>query len=100
MDVRLAMTELVAQATAARAFVDDHIDRTLDGLDEPGDAAIATVAAPDVRYADGAVLDVVQKGYRLGDRVLRPALVGVAKGGPKAPANGSGESADNPSAAS
>lgn len=29
------------------------------------------------------VLQVVQDGYVIGDRVLRPALVGVAKGGPK-----------------
>jgi molecular chaperone GrpE len=31
---------------------------------------------------------VVQPGYMIGERVLRPAMVGVAKGGPKA---GSGE---------
>jgi molecular chaperone GrpE len=35
------------------------------------------------------VVQVVQAGYTIGDRVLRPALVGVAKGGAKAtaPAN-------------
>jgi len=27
---------------------------------------------------------VVQAGYTIGERVLRPAMVGVAKGGPKA----------------
>jgi molecular chaperone GrpE len=26
---------------------------------------------------------VVQPGYSIGDRVLRPAMVGVSKGGPK-----------------
>ena len=31
-------------------------------------------------------MQVVQTGYVIGDRVLRPALVGVAKGGPKAAA--------------
>jgi len=32
---------------------------------------------------------VVQAGYMIGDRILRPALVGVAKGGAKSvpPAN-------------
>jgi molecular chaperone GrpE len=25
----------------------------------------------------------VQSGWRIGDRVLRPAMVGVSKGGPK-----------------
>jgi molecular chaperone GrpE len=40
----------------------------------------------------GTVVQVVQAGYLIGDRVLRPALVAVSKGGPKAtpPAN------DNP----
>jgi molecular chaperone GrpE len=32
----------------------------------------------------GTVVQVVQSGYRIGERVLRPALVGVAKGGAKA----------------
>ncbi|MPZ40313.1 MAG: nucleotide exchange factor GrpE [Rhizobiales bacterium] len=31
----------------------------------------------------GTVAQVVQPGYMIGDRMLRPALVGVAKGGPK-----------------
>jgi molecular chaperone GrpE len=30
---------------------------------------------------DGAILEVLQKGYRLGDRVLRPARVVVSQGG-------------------
>jgi molecular chaperone GrpE len=29
------------------------------------------------------VVQVIQPGYAIGDRVLRPALVGVSKGGPK-----------------
>ncbi|HET7850505.1 MAG TPA: nucleotide exchange factor GrpE [Pseudolabrys sp.] len=32
----------------------------------------------------GTVAQVIQAGYKLGDRVLRPALVGVAKAPPKA----------------
>ena len=28
-------------------------------------------------------VQVVQTGYTIGERVLRPAMVGVAKGGPK-----------------
>jgi molecular chaperone GrpE len=32
----------------------------------------------------GTVAQVVQAGYMIGDRMLRPALVAVAKGGPKA----------------
>ena len=32
----------------------------------------------------GAVAQVVQSGWKIGERVLRPALVAVSKGGPKA----------------
>jgi molecular chaperone GrpE len=31
-------------------------------------------------HEDGAILEVLQKGYRLGDRVLRPARVVVSQG--------------------
>ena len=58
--------------------------------------AMFEVPNPDV--PNGTVVQVVQSGYVIGDRVLRPALVGVAKGGPKAAANGNGETADNSSA--
>jgi molecular chaperone GrpE len=33
---------------------------------------------------------VVQTGFAIGDRVLRPAMVGVAKGGAAAPAGDEG----------
>ena len=39
---------------------------------------------PDPSLPSGTVAQVVQPGYMIGERVLRPALVGVAKGGPKA----------------
>jgi molecular chaperone GrpE len=43
---------------------------------------------PDPSVPAGTVVQVVQAGYMIGDRVLRPALVAVAKGGAKtAPAN-------------
>jgi molecular chaperone GrpE len=32
---------------------------------------------------EGAVVEVLQKGYRLGDRVLRPARVVVSQGTPE-----------------
>jgi molecular chaperone GrpE len=34
---------------------------------------------------EGAVLEVLQKGYRLGDRVLRPARVVVSQGSAQEP---------------
>jgi len=39
----------------------------------------------DVSVPAGSVIQVMQAGYLIGDRVLRPALVAVAKGGGKAP---------------
>jgi molecular chaperone GrpE len=41
---------------------------------------------PDETVPSGTVLQVVQAGFAIGERVLRPALVGVSKGGPKATA--------------
>ena len=43
--------------------------------------AMFEVPNPDV--ASGTVVQVVQAGFSIGERVLRPAMVGVAKGGPK-----------------
>jgi len=43
----------------------------------------AMVEVPDVSVPAGTVVQVVQPGYTIGERVLRPALVAVAKGGPK-----------------
>lgn len=43
--------------------------------------AMFEVPNPDI--ASGTVVQVVQPGYSIGDRVLRPAMVGVSKGGPK-----------------
>jgi len=40
---------------------------------------------PDPSRPAGSVAQVVQPGYMIGDRVLRPALVAVAKGGAKSP---------------
>jgi len=43
----------------------------------------AMFEVPDATVPAGSVVQVVQPGYMIGDRVLRPALVGVSKGGPK-----------------
>jgi len=43
----------------------------------------AMFEAPDPNVPSGAVSQVVQSGWRIGDRVLRPALVGVSKGAVK-----------------
>ena len=38
---------------------------------------------PDANVAPGTVVQVMQAGYKIGERVLRPALVAVAKAPPK-----------------
>ncbi|MCB1411684.1 MAG: nucleotide exchange factor GrpE [Xanthobacteraceae bacterium] len=44
----------------------------------------AMFEVPDASVPSGTVVQVVQAGYMIGERVLRPALVGVSKGGAKA----------------
>ncbi|MDP3526406.1 MAG: nucleotide exchange factor GrpE, partial [Hoeflea sp.] len=43
----------------------------------------AMYEVPNANVPNNTVVDVVQPGYVIGDRMLRPAMVGVAKGGPK-----------------
>jgi molecular chaperone GrpE len=43
----------------------------------------AMFEVPDKETPNNTVVKVVQDGYIIGSRVLRPAIVGVAKGGPK-----------------
>jgi molecular chaperone GrpE len=45
----------------------------------------AMYEVPDSSLPNGTVAKVVQAGYMIGDRMLRPALVGVAKARPKPP---------------
>jgi molecular chaperone GrpE len=53
----------------------------------------AMYEVPDASVPAGTVVQVVQAGYTIGDRVLRPALVAVAKGGPKVAAEAAGAEA-------
>jgi len=79
-----------------------NIDRKLRGLldtegvtavdAKPGSAfdpreheAIASV--PGTGLPDGTIVEEVRRGYRLRDRLIRPALVAVAQGGDDAPAS-------------
>ena len=47
----------------------------------------AMYEVPDASVPAGTVVQVVQAGYMIGERVLRPALVAVSKGGAKASAS-------------
>ena len=54
----------------------------------------AMYEVPDPSVPSGTVVQVVQAGFMIGERILRPALVGVSKGGAKAaPANNEPNSA-------
>jgi molecular chaperone GrpE len=57
----------------------------------------AVMEQPNVEVPSGTVLQVIQPGYTIEDRVLRPAMVVVAKGGakPVKPAETPGRAANN-----
>jgi molecular chaperone GrpE len=79
--------------------LEKHGVKKFDPLGEKFDPNLhqAMFELPDPAKPAGTVAQVVQPGYMIGERVLRPAMVGVAKGGPKPTA--SGPANDNPSAA-
>jgi molecular chaperone GrpE len=53
---------------------------------------------PDPSQPAGTVAQIVQPGYMIGERMLRPAMVAVAKGGPKAAAAAVNDNGDPPAA--
>ncbi|MET3888961.1 molecular chaperone GrpE [Bosea sp. OAE506] len=70
-----------------------HGVRKIDPLGEKFDPNMhqAMFEAPDPEVAKGLVSKVVQSGYKIGERVLRPALVGISAGGPKPQATEGGD---------
>lgn len=71
----------------------------LEAIDPAGDAfdalehqAVGTV--DDASVPDETVAQVYQKGYRLGKKVIRPAMVTIATGGPKRPKEESEEGSE------
>jgi molecular chaperone GrpE len=60
----------------------------------------AMYEVPDPSLPPGTVAQVVQSGYMIGDRVLRPALVGVVKAAPKPAAPSTDERPANDNAGS
>ena len=61
----------------------EMIDRAGEPFDALQEQAVAVVPNPDA-YEE-TVADVYQKGYRMGDKVLRAAMVTVTTGGPTRP---------------
>lgn len=70
---------------AMLAALERHGVRKLEPLGEKFDPNFhqAMFEVPNPNVPANSVVQVVQTGYSIGDRVLRPAMVGVAKGGPK-----------------
>ncbi|MEE3092850.1 MAG: nucleotide exchange factor GrpE, partial [Pseudomonadota bacterium] len=56
--------------------------KKVDPLGEPFDHNFhqAMYEKPDTEYANGTVAEVLQPGYVMHDRLLRPAMVAIAKG--------------------
>ncbi len=65
--------------------LDSHGVKKLDPLGQKFDPNMhqAMFEAPDPTQPKGHVVAVVQAGFSIGERVLRPALVGVSSGAPK-----------------
>lgn len=61
-------------------FLEDEGVTEIPALGQPFDPQLheAVGVDPDATAESGTITEVVQRGYRLGDRVLRPALVRVA----------------------
>lgn len=88
---------------AMLSTLERHGVRKLEPMNQKFDPNFhqAMYEVPNAEVPNNTVLDVVQPGYVIGDRMLRPAMVGVSKGGPKegAPAAAAPES-DGPDPAS
>ncbi|MEO6947074.1 MAG: nucleotide exchange factor GrpE [Nitrobacter sp.] len=69
--------------------LEKHGVRKFDPAGEKFDPNVhqAMYEVPDSSVPVGTIAQVIQAGYMIGERVLRPALVGVAKGGAKAAAS-------------
>jgi len=74
------MTERSMLSTLER-----HGVRQLDPVGQKFDPNFhqAMFEIPNTEVPNNTVVQVVQAGFTIGERVLRPAMVGVAKGGPK-----------------
>jgi molecular chaperone GrpE len=72
--------------------LDRHGIKRVQPMNEPFNPhlhqAVAQVPRTDV--PTGTIVEVYQAGYMIEERILRPAMVGVAQGGPKPPATPEG----------
>lgn len=78
--VKAVHTKLLDVLTKDGVEVIDPAGEAFDALEAQ---AVATVDDPSV--SDETVAEVYQRGYKMGTKVLRPAMVTVTTGGPKRP---------------
>lgn len=79
------------------AVFERHQIRAIAPLGEKLDPHLheAMFEVEDPEKPAGTVVQVIQTGYRLHDRLLRPARVGISKGGPKKAADEAKDEAGN-----
>jgi len=82
LTVGVELTEREMLATMERYGI-----RLIQAMGERFDPNLhqAMMEMEDANQPEGTVVMVMQQGYQLHERLLRPALVAVSKGGPKAP---------------
>lgn len=76
--VKAVHTKLVGVLTKDGVEVIDPVGEAFDALE-----AQAVSTFEDASVPDETVHEVFQKGYRMGSKVIRPAMVTVTTGGPK-----------------
>lgn len=84
--VRSLLDGVAATERELLAALERHGVRRIDPKGEKFDHNLhqAIFEAENSGQPAGTVVEVLQSGYVLHDRLLRPAMVGVAKGGPQA----------------
>lgn len=72
-----------------KAFAQKGIKK-LEPLEEKFDPNFHEVMfeAPSTEHPEGIIIQIIEPGYMINDRLLRPARVGVSKGAPEAPKDG------------
>lgn len=87
--VKAVQTKLVDALVKDGLVVIDPAGEAYNALEAQ---AVATV--PDSDVYDETVKDVYQKGYKLGNKVIRPAMVTVTTGGPARPKDETNDGSD------
>jgi len=85
--VEVLLDGVIATRRGLLDALERHGIRRIDPIGQEFDPYLhqAVFERPDTGRSEGTVVEVLQPGYVHHDRLLRPAMVGVAKGGTPAP---------------